>query len=152
MAHVEPATFGGHRKKVSADTSQRGGLEGLIFSSRCPPDVQPNSRIIALCGITDFAGDIPSPLSSDTEASSSQPTKKKTGMTLLRKGKDLLSSSSRKERRKQKEALKNPKEGEASPRSDGWLLSDFYLFHHLFRGLGEQAFYRDKKSLFTDKE
>jgi hypothetical protein len=25
----------------------------------------------------------------------------------------------------------------ASPVNDGWFISDFYLFHHLFQGIGE---------------
>ena len=30
-----------------------GGLEGVEFASRCPPDVQKGTRIIAVCGITE---------------------------------------------------------------------------------------------------
>ena len=28
-------------------------------------------------------------------------------------------------------------EGLVAPKEDGWFLSDFYLFHHLLRGLGK---------------
>ena len=141
MAQIEPSTYGGYGRQKSSGIQEisRGGLQNLVFSSRCPPDVQPNTRVIAVCGITDFSGPIPtSPSSSDTEATSSQP--KKAGMTLLKKGKELFSSSSsRKERKKQEADKAGIREGLASPRKDGWFFSDFYLFHHLFRGLGKQA-------------
>ncbi|KAH8651889.1 hypothetical protein BGZ60DRAFT_520024 [Tricladium varicosporioides] len=48
------------------------------FVSSCPPDFQPNTRIIAVCGVSDL-------------------------------------------------------QGHASPRIDGWFLSDFYLFHYLLQ-------------------
>ncbi|KAI9678811.1 MAG: hypothetical protein M1817_005870 [Caeruleum heppii] len=53
------------------------------FSTSCPPDIQPNTRILTLCGVNDEADG-------------------------------------------------------ASPQEDGWFLSDFYLFHHLLRGIGPQ--------------
>ncbi|KKZ67182.1 hypothetical protein EMCG_07127 [[Emmonsia] crescens] len=52
--------------------------EDKAFFSFCPPDVQPNTRVIALCGVTDFRNN-------------------------------------------------------ASPKADGWFLSDFFLFHHLLQ-------------------
>jgi hypothetical protein len=33
-----------------------GGLKEEEFSSLCPPDVQPNTRIIAVCGASDTKG------------------------------------------------------------------------------------------------
>ena len=144
MAQVEPAPFGGYGRQSqssSGDTS-RGGLLNLTFSSRCPPDIQPNTRIIALCGITDFIGHVPvSPSSSesDTPTSTSRPAEK-TGMaSIMTKGRDLLSPSKRKERKLRKKAKRSSKApvGLASPEKDGWFFSDFYLFHHLFRGLGK---------------
>jgi hypothetical protein len=53
-------------------------LHQVHFTSKCPPDVSPNTRIVAVCGITDIAD-------------------------------------------------------AASPTMDGWLLSDFWMFNHLFR-------------------
>ena len=35
----------------------------------------------------------------------------------------------------------NDFENNASPDGDGWLFSDFYLFHHLFRGTAEQQYW-----------
>jgi hypothetical protein len=81
MTTVRPADFGGYGKQTGL-AEMKGGLRDKEFRSYCPPDVQPSSRIIAVCGINDF-GDA------------------------------------------------------ASPAKDGWFISDFYLFHHLFRGLGE---------------
>ncbi|EDN02447.1 predicted protein [Histoplasma mississippiense (nom. inval.)] len=52
--------------------------EAKEFFSFCPPDVQPNTHGITLCGINDF-------------------------------------------------------EDNASPKQDGWFLSDFFLFHHLLQ-------------------
>jgi hypothetical protein len=78
MTTVKPVDFGGYGQQ----TGPAGGLKDKEFRSFCPPDVQPYSRIIAVCGVNDF-------------------------------------------------------EGAASPIEDGWFISDFYLFHHLFRGLGE---------------
>ncbi|KAI9861256.1 MAG: hypothetical protein M1813_005429 [Trichoglossum hirsutum] len=80
MTTVRPADFGGYGKQTGL-AEMKGGLRDKEFRSYCPPDVQPSSRIIAVCGINDF-GDA------------------------------------------------------ASPAKDGWFISDFYLFHHLFRGLG----------------
>ncbi|KAI9766499.1 MAG: hypothetical protein M1840_006456 [Geoglossum simile] len=53
-------------------------LRGVEFAARCPPDVSPRTRIIAICGITNI-------------------------------------------------------NGSASPAIDGWFLSDFWMFNHLFR-------------------
>lgn len=30
----------------------------MNFSATCPPDIQPNTRMISLCGITDYTGDL----------------------------------------------------------------------------------------------
>jgi len=137
MAQVEPATFGAYGRKVQGhqEDDSKGGLKNFIFSSRCPPDVQPNTRIVALCGISDWNGPQASPSSSGTDAPS--PTKK---ATLLSKGKEFLKSPSTRWKQKGRNRTKESnarKVGMASPREDGWFLSDFYLFHHLFRGLGK---------------
>ena len=59
---------------------------------------------------------------------------------LIGKGKDLLTaanpSKAKRQERKEAKMLKARPHGFASPKSDGWFLSDFYLFYHLFRGLG----------------
>jgi hypothetical protein len=58
---------------------------------------------------------------------------------LVAKGKDLVVLSKRMQRKvaRKLEKLKATPAGLASPRKDGWFLSDFYMFHHLFRGLGK---------------
>jgi hypothetical protein len=77
IPNITPATFGGYGRQAGP----YGGLQGVEFTARCPPDVQRNTRIIAVCGIS---------------------------------------------------------EATASPKDDGWFLSDFFLFHHLLgsRGTG----------------
>ena len=133
MADIEPAIFGGYGRKTQASS---GGLVNLTFNSRCPPDVQPNTRIIAICGITDISRQLPnSPSSSEADAPSPE---KKTG-TLMSRGKKLFSPSKRRGRKRKEKAEKLAKKGSglASPKNDGWFFSDFYLFHHSFRGLGE---------------
>jgi hypothetical protein len=58
-----------------------GNLGGFVndeFASHCPPDVQPNTRIIAVCGASDTTG-------------------------------------------------------YGSPDKDGWIFSDFFLYHHLLQ-------------------
>lgn len=138
MAQVEPAKFGADGRSVQGgrDDESKGRLRNITFSSRCPPDIQPNTRIIALCGITDYTGDLTTPPTSDTDTT--LPAKK--SGTLLSKGKQLFKSPSKRKEQKGKGKAENStaqKAGSASPVQDGWFLSDFYLFHHLFRGLGE---------------
>jgi hypothetical protein len=57
---------------------KNANLCGVESAARCPPDVSPRTRIVAVCGITDI-------------------------------------------------------DGTASPVIDGWFLSDFWMFNHLFR-------------------
>jgi hypothetical protein len=47
---MQPASFGGYGRQ----TGTYGGLEGVEFAARCPPDVQKDTRIVAVCGIPDF--------------------------------------------------------------------------------------------------
>lgn len=35
---------------------KNGGLLDHEFITNCPPDIQPNTRIIAVCGVTDTVG------------------------------------------------------------------------------------------------
>jgi hypothetical protein len=49
---INPSTYGGFGR----DVGPLGGLGEKKFSTRCPPDVQPNTRIIAVCGISDIQG------------------------------------------------------------------------------------------------
>lgn len=72
---IEPAKLGGFGKDQS---EPQGGLQGRVFRSRCPPDVAPSTRILAVCGPNDY-------------------------------------------------------QDNASPEQDGWMFSDFYLFHHLLK-------------------
>jgi hypothetical protein len=47
---LQPASFGGYGRQ----TGIYRGLEGVEFAARCPPDVQKDTRIVAVCGIPDF--------------------------------------------------------------------------------------------------
>jgi hypothetical protein len=49
---INPSTYGAFGR----DVSPLGGLEEKEFSTRCSPDVQPNTRIIVVCGISDIQG------------------------------------------------------------------------------------------------
>jgi hypothetical protein len=44
---LQPASFGGYGRQ----TGVYGGLKGVEFAARCPPDVQKGTRIVAVCGI-----------------------------------------------------------------------------------------------------
>lgn len=81
QSRVYPALFDGWGKQTGLPPRERGGLKDVSFVTRCPPDLSPSARILAVCGITDFV---------DT----------------------------------------------ASPMKDGWFFSDFYLFHHILKGVG----------------
>jgi hypothetical protein len=63
-------------RAVGRTTGTTADLGSITLPTSCPPDIPPRSRIVAVCGVTDF-GD------------------------------------------------------QASPKVDGWFLSDFYLFYHL---------------------
>lgn len=41
---------------VGRTTGTQADLEGMEFLTSCPPDVPPRSRILGLCGITDWEG------------------------------------------------------------------------------------------------
>ncbi|KUJ17161.1 uncharacterized protein LY89DRAFT_718821 [Mollisia scopiformis] len=47
---VQPAAYGGYGRQ----TGLYGGLQGVEFAAKCPPDVQKNTRIIAVCGIPEI--------------------------------------------------------------------------------------------------
>jgi hypothetical protein len=78
---IKPAKFGGYGRQAGLPGSANN-LKDVEFSLRCPPDIQPNTRIVVVCGVNNY-------------------------------------------------------EDTASPSNDGWFLSDFYPFYHLFSGLGE---------------
>jgi hypothetical protein len=44
---LQPASFEGY----SRQTGIYGELQGVEFAARCPPDVQKNTRIVAVCSI-----------------------------------------------------------------------------------------------------
>jgi hypothetical protein len=51
MAHIlEPTELRGWGRNAGPD----GGLTGVEFSARCPPVIKRRTRIVAVCGITDF--------------------------------------------------------------------------------------------------
>jgi hypothetical protein len=47
---LKPTDFGGWGRKAGP----YGGLRGVEFSARCPPPIEPHTRIVAVCGINDF--------------------------------------------------------------------------------------------------
>jgi hypothetical protein len=49
---INPANIRGFAR----DPSHTDGLMHGEFAAKCPPDVQPNTRIIAVCGISDIKG------------------------------------------------------------------------------------------------
>ncbi|KAL9101423.1 MAG: hypothetical protein Q9163_003315 [Psora crenata] len=112
-----------------------GGLVDRTFNSCCPPDVQPNTRIIAVCGITDI---ITRQTVNTARANAPAPKSKGQLRQTISKSKDLFSASRRQQRKEVKEAQESHglQQGSASPIHDGWFFSDFYLFYHLFRGAG----------------
>ncbi|KAL9027603.1 MAG: hypothetical protein Q9196_003893 [Gyalolechia fulgens] len=135
---ISPAADGGHGRDMREanlwEDPSFGGLKGRTFSSCCPPDVQPNTRIIAVCGISDYV------VATNDTSSEEEQTKrpKPLAQNIFAKGKDFFSRSRRQQRKDAKNATKSEKvqPGNASPRDGGWFFSDFFLFHHLFRGLG----------------
>lgn len=134
-SQVAPAAIGGYgRNFQDKDLQSRGGLVGQAFSTRTPPDIQPNSRIIAICGVTDYIGEIEelSSSSEDEIPSSSTNTRRRTGLgNLISKTAMFLPIGKNK---KGKEPVQ--KQGCASPLDDGWFFSDLFMFYHLFHGLG----------------
>ncbi|KAL8972382.1 MAG: hypothetical protein Q9183_000584 [Haloplaca sp. 2 TL-2023] len=111
----------------------------MTFSSRCPPDFQPNTRVLALCGITDYDGLLTMPSDDEEEEDvAEQSARSKTGAIKDTIG--LAFSKSKRKERKERKALGKTKatgqQGLAGPKKCGWFFSDFYLFHHLFQGVG----------------
>ncbi|KAI4132540.1 MAG: hypothetical protein LQ338_000639 [Usnochroma carphineum] len=133
LTQTEPSLLGGEGRQMDVanqhyDTTF-GGLRGRTFRSCCPPDVQPNTRIIAICGITDYTG--PETVgSSSGDKSDTRP--KPVIRKIVSKTKDLFSGS----RRQARKDIKPSPQGLAAPKKDGWFFSDFFLFYHLFRGFG----------------
>jgi hypothetical protein len=50
--HINPALFRGFSRNLASDD----GLMNAEFPASCPPDVQPNTRIVAVCGASDSKG------------------------------------------------------------------------------------------------
>ena len=143
---IQPAILGGYGRQIEDPDSDasRGGLIHREFSSHSPPDIQPNTRIIAVCGITDYiqgsTDEVSSDEDDDTQAPIGATSTRKTGAgQIASKAMAIFSARKRQERRERKKAEKKATapEGLASPREDGWFFSDFFLFHHLFLGLGK---------------
>jgi hypothetical protein len=42
---------------VGRTTGRLEDLAGMEFTTYCPPDVQPRTRIMAVCGVTDYLND-----------------------------------------------------------------------------------------------
>jgi len=47
---LQPASFEGYGRQAGT----YGGLEGVEFTAKCPPDAQKDTRIVAVCGIPGF--------------------------------------------------------------------------------------------------
>lgn len=47
---ISPATIGGYGRQAG----EHGGLGSVGYSTRCPPEIQRDSRIIAVCGVNDY--------------------------------------------------------------------------------------------------
>lgn len=140
---VYPPTIGGYGRQfgVQIPDQSRGGLASLAFSTWSPPDIQPQTRIIALCGVTDYTGKPSLDFSSSSDNASLKKSfsgKGKKGMERLVSGtKNYFTSSKTSKRLRRKNKKKKPlPSGLASPEADGWFLSDFFMFYHLFKGLG----------------
>ncbi|KAL8754590.1 MAG: hypothetical protein Q9184_005069 [Pyrenodesmia sp. 2 TL-2023] len=139
---IQPSGLGGQGRQMDQanfyDDPTFGGLRDITFSSCCPPEVQPNTRIIAICGVTDYIGTETTESSSEDEEEEADPKGKKTLRKIVSKGKDMFSTSRRQARKniKEKEKAKTTQQGEGAPKNDGWFFSDFYLFHHIFKGVG----------------
>ena len=143
--------IGGYGRQIETGEldPSRGGLVDQEFSSHSPPDIQPNTRIVAVCGVTDFPVRGNQDPSSDEDDGIQPPvgahpisSTPKTGTAAMAsKAMNLFSAKQRKERKEEKKAQKKAAapEGHASPREDGWFFSDFFLFYHLFRGLGKHS-------------
>jgi hypothetical protein len=134
-ALVNPSKLGGVGEgKVNFENPRMDltarGLLGKEFRVCCPPDVQPDTRIIALCGINDYCPEGPSP--------GVQKKSTKIFQTMVADGKALFSPPSKRMERKQEKLIRERRAcpGNASPVKDGWFFSDFFLFHHLFNGIG----------------
>ena len=111
------------------DDQTSGGLKDRLFNASCPPDIQPNTRTVALCSAHDYPI-VDEDLSSDDEATKGSKIKH-----IFSRGKDIFSAS-RREQRKVEQEIQNSQKGKGHPQLDGWFFSDFYLFHHIFSGMG----------------
>ncbi|MCJ1344701.1 hypothetical protein MMC31_002904 [Peltigera leucophlebia] len=137
---VYPAEIGGYGRQFRNEIpdKSRGGLANLAFGTWCPPDIQPDTRIIAICGITDYTGPSIESSSSDGDESliTSVSGKSKKGVgRFVSKTKNLLTGGRISKRLSRKRNKHSPL-GLASPILDGWFISDFFMFYHLFKGLG----------------
>ena len=150
-SEIQPAMIGGYGRRIEAGKPDpsRGGLIVHEFSSRSPPDIQPNTRIVAVCGVTDFpCSDSHEPSSdenyetpSSIGAHPTNSTQKVGATSMASKAMAIFSAGKRQARKERKKAQKKAAapEGHASPREDGWFFSDFFLFYHLFRDLGKPS-------------
>lgn len=138
---IYPATIGGYGRQFGDQIpdQSRGGLANRAFSTWSPPDIQPKTRIIALCGVTDYTGKPSLDFSSSDNESlkRSFSGKGKKAMERLVSGtKNYFTSSKTSKRLRRKNKKKPLPPGLASPEVDGWFFSDFFMFYHLFKGLG----------------
>lgn len=121
---VYPATIGGFGRQfgVQIPDQSRGGLANLAFNTWSPPDIQPKTRIIALCGVTDYTEkpSLDSSSSSDNESlKRAFSGKGKKAMERLVSGTKnyFTSSKTSKKTYTQKQEEKTPTVGFGMPRS-----------------------------------
>lgn len=107
---------------------------GLEFSTRIPPNIQRNSRFIAIYEVADYEGESEQlPSSSEVEMPSSSTTSsRKTGIGNLIYKTALFLSMSKK--MKQKGTVQQ--QGRTSPLEDECFFSDYLMFYRLFHGIG----------------
>lgn len=135
---VYPAEIGyGRRFQNEIPDPPRGGLVNRAFITWCPPEIQPDTRIIALCGIIDYTEPSIQPNFSEREDSIiTSVGKSKTGVGKFgSKIRNLFAGSSSSERLTRERNM-SPSQGSVSPVANGWFISDFFMFYHLFKGLG----------------
>lgn len=148
---VIPATIGGYgRYFQDTDSQSKGGLADVVFSTKAPPDIQPDLRIIAICGITDCVGqeETLSPSSEDELSNSSTNPRRKTGLgTLISNTASLFSMS-----KKMKRSKITQQRGRVSPSEDGCSFSDYFMFYHIFHGLGRYTKILCRVSLMSAQE
>lgn len=139
---IEPkaCSFQGKDAHLSSGTDKvgkaLGALPGKAFKAHSPPDIQPNTRVLVVCGVADNITE--ESLEQAPKASIWTKSKIASQNALARASQAFSASKSRSPHiDKEIRTAWTTSHGLASPLADGWFFSDFYLFHHLFQNAGE---------------